>query len=55
MEEYTIITVQSRDKFVEIRIPQKFIDDERLDVLKKGCERAWQEFVIEAGWKIAKD
>lgn len=55
MKEYTkIMIVPHHGKPIEILISQEYIDAERLDILKKGCTRAWQDFIKENNWEITE-
>ena len=57
-EENTTITIcppKGRGESISIIVSQKYIDEERLDVLQKSLQRAWQEFVYVNKWKIVED
>lgn len=52
----TITITPPKDSGLElctIVIAQEYIETERLDILKKACERAWQEFVKANEWETA--
>jgi len=58
LEENTVITIsppKGKGESSSIIVSQKLIDEERLDVLQKSCQRAWQEFVYINKWKILKN
>lgn len=54
-EENTTISIsppEGKGEPITIIVSQKFIDNERLDVLQKSCQRAWQEFVFVNKWEV---
>ena len=57
-EENTTVTIsppEGMGESVTMIIKQEFINDQRLDILQKACEIAWQSFVKENKWNILEN
>ena len=46
-----IIPPNGKGEEITIIINQEMIDNQRLDVLRKACQRAWQDFIITNDWE----